>query len=244
MVCLVSKPKNTAHAKKPTAKSRRSPEQLAKIIENRLVRKLTGLEPDELRRAFMLTQWQSGEIDDKTNTVTFAVDVRQLASRHWQLELESQKVTAVHVNLNRITDKENYEYGLMRHVPGTSIWVRTIPITPTYLGAYSFRLITDDDEVIDQPPHTRVRQQVRTAYPDHASVSDISMHNTLDIDGKATAPNLLQIPMALKAREIPHELHVYDGGHDWGWWRAALLERLGAQPVKARWADFGAEFGV
>ena len=244
MVCLVSKPKNSAHAKKPTAKSRRSPEQLAKIIENRLVRELTGMEPDELRRAFMLTQLQSGEIDDKTNTVTFAVDVRQLASRHWQLELESQKVTAVHVNLNRITDKENYEYGLMRHVPGTSIWVRTIPITPTYLGAYSFRLITDDDEVIDQPPHTRVRQQVRTAYPDHASVSDISMHNTLDIDGKATAPNLLQIPMALKAREIPHELHLYDGGNDWGWWRAALLEHLGAQPVKARWADFGAEFGV
>src|SRR5699024_1297831 len=60
----------------------------------------------------MLTQWQSGEIDDKTTTVTFAVDVRQLASRHWQLELESQKVTAVHVNLNRITDKENYEYGM------------------------------------------------------------------------------------------------------------------------------------
>lgn len=80
--------------------------------------------------------------------------------------------------------------------------------------------------------------------PDHANVSDISMHNTLDIDEKATAPNLLQIPMALKAREIPHELHVYDGGHDWGWWRAALLEHLGAQPVKARWADFGAEFGV
>ena len=467
MVCLVSKPKNSAHAKKPTAKSRRSPEQLAKIIENRLVRELTGLEPDELRRAFMLTQWQSGEIDDKTNTVTFAVDVRQLASRHWQLELESQKVTAVHVNLNRITDKENYEYGLMRHVPGTSIWVRTIPITPTYLGAYSFRLITDDDEVIDQPPHTRVRQQVRTAYPDHASVSDISMRSRLDVDeeGRGTklvsgplAPNqdhwnrdnhrlhgqvitayledpdlkifaylptnefsgaaakkpcrvltlfdaetwffkfdlpyvleravahgmepvavlgianrdnahrveqlkanpeflekvgdigetwihneanqrgmelnpddntiagqslgglsalyagllnpekystvIAQSPslwwspakgstprdlkhpshgwlidqfyktkpkalphdtnfnihvgvregamvnqahllaMTLKAREIPHELHVYDGGHDWGWWRAALLEHLGAQPVKARWADFGAEFGV
>src|SRR5690625_5733714 len=87
MVCLVSKPKNSAHAKKPTAKSRRSPEQLAKIIENRLVRELTGLEPDELRRTFMLTQWQSGEIDDKTNTVTFAVDVR---SEEHTSELQSR----------------------------------------------------------------------------------------------------------------------------------------------------------
>ena len=151
----------------------------------------------------MLTQWQSGEIDDKTNTVTFAVDVRQFASRHWQLELESQKVTAVHVNLNRITDKENYEYGLMRHVPGTSIWVRTIPITPTYLGAYSFRLITDDDEVIDQPPHTRVRQQVRTAYPDHASVSDISMRSRLDVDEEGRGTKLIADPHGVKGARNP-----------------------------------------
>lgn len=110
----------------------------------------------------------------------------------------------------------------MWHVPGTYIWVRTIPITPTYRGAYSFQLDPDDDKAIEQPPHTRGGQQVRAASPDHANVSDISMHNTLDIDEKAAAPNLLQVPMALKAREIPHELHLYDGGHDWGWWRAAF----------------------
>lgn len=52
----------------------------------------------------MLTRWQSREIGEKTKTVTSVVDVRQLASRHWQLVLESQNVTAVHVNLNRLAD--------------------------------------------------------------------------------------------------------------------------------------------
>ena len=170
----------------------------------------------------MLTRWQSREIGEKTKTVTYVVNARQLASRHWQLVLESQNVTAVHVNLNRLADKENYKCCLMRHVPGTYIWVRTIPITPTYRGASSFQLDPDDDKAIEQPPHTRGGQQVRAASPDHANVSDISMHNTLDIDEKAAAPNLLQVPMALKAREIPHELHLYDGGHDWRWWRAAF----------------------
>src|SRR5699024_5874668 len=94
----------------------------------------------------MLTRWQSREIGEKTKTVTSVVNARQLASRHWQLVLESQNVTAVHVNLNRLVDKENYKCCLMRHVPGTYIWVRTIPITPTYRGAYSFQLITNDEE--------------------------------------------------------------------------------------------------
>ena len=100
----------------------------------------------------MLTRWQSREIGEKTKTVTSVVDVRQLVSRHWQLVLESQKVTAVHVNLNRLADKENYKCCLMRHVPGTYIWVRTIPITPTYRGASSFQLDPDDDKAIEQPP--------------------------------------------------------------------------------------------
>src|SRR5699024_12842706 len=99
---------------------------------------------------------------------------------------------------------------------------RTIPIPTTYRSAYSYQLDPHDDKAIKQPPHTRGQQQVRAASPDHANVSNISMHNTLDIDEKAAAPNLLQDPMALKAREIPHELHLYDGGRDWGWWRAAF----------------------
>lgn len=61
-------------------------------------------------------------------------------------------------------------------------------------GPYSFRLDPDDDKAIEQPPRTRSGQQVRAASPDHANVSDISMHNTLDIDEKAAAPNLLQVP--------------------------------------------------
>ncbi|MDN6444945.1 MAG: esterase, partial [Corynebacterium casei] len=37
------------------------------------------------------------------------------------------------------------------------------------------------------------------------------------------------LAMALKARDIKHELYVHDGGHDWAWWRVALLEHLGAK---------------
>src|SRR5699024_669580 len=58
------------------------------------------------------------------------------------------------------------------------------------------RLITDDDEVIEQPPHTRVRQQVRTAYPAHASVSDISMRGRLDVDQEGRGTKLVSGPLA------------------------------------------------
>src|SRR5699024_5294517 len=144
----------------------------------------------------MLTRWQSREIGEKTKTVTSVVDVRQLASRHWQLVLESQNVTTVHVNLNRLADKENYKCCLMRHVPDPYIWVRTIPIPSTYRGAYSFQLDPDDDKAIGQPPHTRGGQQVRAASPDHANVSDISMRSRLDVDEEGRGTKLVSGPLA------------------------------------------------
>lgn len=117
----------------------------------------------ELDRAWMGVSLGSAEFDEKTNTATFAVRLFDLSKYHWKLDLETRKVTDVHLNLNRITEKENYDYGMMRHVPGTDIWVRTLPLNPTYRGAYSFSLLTDDDEAVGQPHqpgpplHTRVQ---------------------------------------------------------------------------------------
>ena|SRR5699024_10256855 len=94
----------------------------------------------------------------------------------------------------------------------------------------------------------RLHGHVITTYHEDADLKNFAYLPTQEFSSAdADKPCRVQahlLAMALKAREIPHELHVYDGGHDWGWWRAALLEHLGAQPVKARWADFGAEFGV
>ncbi|AZA12118.1 alpha/beta hydrolase-fold protein [Corynebacterium gerontici] len=50
----------------------------------------------------------------------------------------------VHLFLNRLTDKHLFEQGTMRRVPGTSWWVRTLTIAPTYQGSYGFGVSGDD----------------------------------------------------------------------------------------------------
>ncbi|MCS4489639.1 alpha/beta hydrolase-fold protein [Corynebacterium sp. ES2775-CONJ] len=46
----------------------------------------------------------------------------------------------VHVWINRLTDKTRHAHGLMRQVPGTSVWVRTLTIPPTVRASYCFRI--------------------------------------------------------------------------------------------------------
>lgn len=44
----------------------------------------------------------------------------------------------VHLRINRISDKANWDLGFMQAIPGTDIWVRTLDLSPTLLASYSF----------------------------------------------------------------------------------------------------------
>lgn len=46
----------------------------------------------------------------------------------------------VHLWINRLSDKQHYEAGVMRQVPGTELWVRTMDIPPRFIGSYCFRI--------------------------------------------------------------------------------------------------------
>lgn len=67
-------------------------------------------------------------------------------------------VVNVHLSVNRLTDKNNWECGLMRRVVDTSFWVRTLELPPTYRGSYGFTPLTAKEQ-------TTARQ----ARPAHAS---------------------------------------------------------------------------
>ena len=48
-------------------------------------------------------------------------------------------VGSVYLFLNRVTDKDNIPLGMMTHVEGTDIWVRTLELTDTTRATYCFR---------------------------------------------------------------------------------------------------------
>ncbi|GAA1472249.1 alpha/beta hydrolase-fold protein [Corynebacterium felinum] len=47
---------------------------------------------------------------------------------------------AVHLWINRLTDKERHDLGVMQHVPGLPYWVKTVAIPPDLIASYCFRL--------------------------------------------------------------------------------------------------------
>lgn len=60
--------------------------------------------------------------------------------------------TAVHLTMNRVTDKHRYENGYMRHVPGTDIWVRTLDLDPDLSVSYGFTPLGPGESPRPGPP--------------------------------------------------------------------------------------------
>lgn len=52
--------------------------------------------------------------------------------------------------INRLTDKQMFDAGVMRRIAGTDLWVRTVDIPPGYLGSYCFRIGAGGD---NRPNH-------------------------------------------------------------------------------------------
>ncbi|WP_448854355.1 enterochelin esterase domain-containing protein [Corynebacterium frankenforstense] len=81
--------------------------------------------------------------DPATNRVTFI----------WRAETDP---AAVHLFINRITDKKDFDLGLMRHVAGTDLWIRTLVLPPTVCASYGFREYSSTAAARPQPPrHNR-----------------------------------------------------------------------------------------
>lgn len=49
-----------------------------------------------------------------------------------------EEVAAVHLSINRVTDKGRHQLGAMRRIPGTAWWVRTVELSPTLRASYGF----------------------------------------------------------------------------------------------------------
>lgn len=63
----------------------------------------------------------------------------------------------VHVQINRLTDKQLYSRGLMDRIPGTDLWVLTLHVAPTARISYGFTEFTGDAPTTSpRPGHHRV----------------------------------------------------------------------------------------
>lgn len=56
------------------------------------------------------------------------------------------EVQAVHLRVNRVTEKDDFERGLMRRVGETGWWIRTLELAPTLRASYGFVEYTDPAE--------------------------------------------------------------------------------------------------
>ncbi|SQG64232.1 enterochelin esterase [Corynebacterium renale] len=63
---------------------------------------------------------------------------------------------AVHVFINRVTDKARFNDGFMHHVPGTRLWARTLELPPTLKVSYGFAEFAAREEAVPKPPKNDV----------------------------------------------------------------------------------------
>src|SRR5699024_8073007 len=90
--------------------------------------------------------------DASSSTVTFLFRYSEATALTAQTGQPSQPaslgdnpdITGFYLFINRITDKEHVDHGLMRQVPGTDIWIRSVELSPSYRGSYGFRVLSED----------------------------------------------------------------------------------------------------
>lgn len=82
------------------------------------------------------------------------------ASFLFRLPAGAPATSSVHLRLNRLTDKENADRGVMRRIADTPMWVRTLDLPPTYRGSYGFQLVPpgrSKPHSEGPPPHNSCR---------------------------------------------------------------------------------------
>ncbi len=56
----------------------------------------------------------------------------------WRAPAGADPAAPVHLHVNRVTDKDRHADGVMAHVPGTPLHVRTLDLSPTLRASYGF----------------------------------------------------------------------------------------------------------
>lgn len=89
-----------------------------------------------------LTSGGTPVVDKQTNRWTFL----------WRTPPGLDTPEAVHLALNRITDKDQQARGMMLPIPGTDIWARTLILPPTLRASYCFNPVAAGGQVRKGPP--------------------------------------------------------------------------------------------
>lgn len=100
------------------------------LDEDAVIRSWAHADTGELRQWWEQVARSGTPINDPDSSrVTFLW-------RGTHVQDDPQGTESVHLAMNRVTDKDNYDHGLMRHVPGTDIWVRTLELEPNLRVSY------------------------------------------------------------------------------------------------------------
>ncbi|MCP3424545.1 alpha/beta hydrolase-fold protein [Rothia sp. AR01] len=116
------------------------------LDEESLLARYRDAEPADLQRWWSWVERRGTPlIDPASGLSTFLWRAPHAADAPEGLE-------AVHVHVNRVTDKERHADGLMRHVPGTDLWVRSLPLEAGLRASYGFKFPRADAAPPSGPP--------------------------------------------------------------------------------------------
>ncbi|WP_178945871.1 alpha/beta hydrolase-fold protein [Kocuria sp. TGY1127_2] len=116
------------------------------LDEDAVIRSWAHADTGELRQWWEQVARSGTPINDPDSSrVTFLW-------RGTHVQDDPQGTESVHLAMNRVTDKDNYDHGLMRHVPGTDIWVRTLELEPNLRVSYGFKPMKPEETPHPGPP--------------------------------------------------------------------------------------------
>ncbi|APT93801.1 hypothetical protein CPHO_11130 [Corynebacterium phocae] len=142
--------------------------------------------------------------------MTFIVDTDTLGAA-----LPEEPVREVHLWINRLTDKAHHEHGVMRQVPGTSVWVRTVYVPPTVRAAYCFRLNAGGH----RPPGHNQFPHARDPFARGGTVVDAGSCGLSLLLGARQSPST---QWARLDRHRPASYRTFtEGGKQYFWWAPA-----------------------
>lgn len=101
---------------------------------------------------------------------------------------DAEGAESVHLAMNRVTDKALYDHGLMRHVPGTDIWVRTLELEPSLRVSYAFTPMSPDQQRRSGPPRFNAYDSLLDPFNTGQPLVDRGRHG-LSIHSGPAAPS-------------------------------------------------------
>lgn len=133
-------------------------------------------------------------------------------------------LASVHVHINRVTDKDQHDRGIMRHIPGTDIWVLTLELPDTLRACYGFTPLRRGEQPAGGPPELCVYWTRRDPLNLCPPLADHGPYGLSVLSGPAAPPQpewetsaslrslrggLMREPQALPADGRPRDHWLY-----------------------------------